>query len=136
MKRAVVLFGLVCMGACQQPAQPTEVSESMPAPPIPPFLSAQEIRDLLGDTPVLLDPAPADGAEVFYPDGQYVAEGRGTYPRGRYEVKAGQICVTLLQYPPRCRSVFRGRNGEVRMGWSADPTAGSQAITFKPLTHY
>jgi hypothetical protein len=136
VNRVILLFGLLCMGACQPPAQQAEVKEPEPAPLAAPFLTAQEIRDLLGDTPVLLEPAPMDGAEFFYPDGRYIAEARGAFPEGLYEVKPGQICVRPLQYPPRCRSVFKGPDGEIRLGSSAGSTAHSQAITFKPLSHY
>lgn len=135
MNRAI-LFGLLCIAACQQPPRQVEVKEPEPAPLPAPFLTVREIRDLLGDTPVLLEPAPTDGAEVFYPDGRYIAEARGAFPEGRYEVKPGQICTRLLRYPPECRSVFRGPDGEVRMGSSAGSTARSQAITFKALSHY
>ncbi len=133
MMRALVLVCLFLAGACQQPAHAPAVSPNESEPVSAPFLTEQEIRALLGSTPVQLEPAPADGAEIFYPDGLYVTEGRGTYPRGRYEVSAGRICVMLLRNPPQCRSVFRGEEGEVRMGVSAGSTAPSTAINFEPL---
>ena len=132
MIRLIVLFGLACVGACQQPAPQAQVTEPKSDPVSAPFLTEQEIRGLLDDTPVVLQPAPADGAEEFHPGGLYISESRGAYLQGRYEVSAGQICVMILRNPPHCRSVFRGGGGELRLGARPGSTEQSYEVRLAP----
>lgn len=155
----LMAFGLVGLTSCEPPPEATvppqpKLGTISPEPAIHShagkvlrspqehggirFLSEAEIRTLMGPTrvttlmsdgPVHLSPAPDDRQEVFYPNGRYRLEGRTTLV-GSYTVHDGALCTQIANRQQQCRSVFRGSDGELRLGTSPGSTWGQVPMRF------
>lgn len=151
----LLAFGLVGLASCEPSPENTisprpKLGANPPAPAIEShagqalrspqeyggirFLSEPEIRALMGTAGrVTIFPYAADDQEIFYPDGRYLHLGRAPF-EGRYSLEAGRICIGHDLNTTSCRAVFMTSAGEVRISAHEDPTWGSRALTFSPVS--